>query len=33
MRELEISLIRFSSMKIEIGNNTFLAPFVSKAIN
>jgi hypothetical protein len=33
MRELEISLIRFSSMKIEIGDNTFLAPFVSKAIN
>jgi hypothetical protein len=33
MRELEISLIRFSSMKIEMDKNTFLSPFVSKTIN
>ncbi len=33
MEELEISLIRFSSMKIEINNNTFLSPFMSNAIN
>ncbi|NJO18285.1 MAG: hypothetical protein HC877_21885 [Thioploca sp.] len=33
MEELEISLIRFSSMKIEINNNTFLSPFMSHAIN
>jgi hypothetical protein len=33
MEEMEISLIRFSSMKIEMNNNTFLSPFVSNAIN
>lgn len=33
MEEFEISLIRFSSMKIEINNNTFLSPFMSNAIN
>lgn len=33
MEEMEISLIRFSSMKIEMNNNTFLSPFVSHAIN
>lgn len=33
MEELEISLIRFSSMKIEMNDNTFLSPFMSNAIN